>query len=315
MATKTASFVRGRRIRVTRVDGCGRPVYGEDSQAVSKGFISVAFTANTVESDEINQPNASGETCIYEPSVPSLSGYGVEITFCEVDPELFSLITGQEVYLNGDGDVIGLTVGTDIDMADQGFALELWAGSPTGDACANPGSGATGSFGYFLMPYLKGGMVGDFTVENGAVTFTITGATTRDNNLWGVGPYDVMLTSGEAAPLSTPLAPRKHVLLIVTGVAPPEPFVGARPLMDPDNTEITGITAVEGASPTEADLTLTGAVAGEPVWVEFGDGTWDYVEDGSTGTTHAYDENGTYTVRANSNGTWIEETIEIPVAP
>ena len=50
MATKCLSLVKGRRIRLTELDGCGRPVYGEGSQAVSKGFISVALTANTSES-------------------------------------------------------------------------------------------------------------------------------------------------------------------------------------------------------------------------------------------------------------------------
>ena len=310
MASKKASFVRGRRIRVTRVDACGRPVFGDDSQAVSKGFISIAFTANTVESDEINQPNASGEVCIYEPSQPSLSGYGVEIQFCEVDPELFSLITGQEVYLDENGDAIGLSVGTDIELSDSGFALELWAGSPSGDACS--GSAAGGSYGYFLMPYLKGGMIGDFTVENGAVTFTITGATTRDNNQWGTGPYDVMINGGGAGPLLTPIAPKKHVLLILVGVAPPEPFTGARPVLDPEVNDVTGITATEGGSPTEADFTFAGATD-SPVWIEFGDGEWDYVEMGSDGASHAYDANGTYTVRASSNGNWIEQTITIPI--
>jgi hypothetical protein len=44
---KCLSLVKGRRIRLTRLDACGRPVYGESSAVVSKGFISVAFTANT----------------------------------------------------------------------------------------------------------------------------------------------------------------------------------------------------------------------------------------------------------------------------
>ena len=59
MPTKCLSLVKGRRIRLTRLDGCGRPVYGDCSTAVSKGFISVAFTANTTESDEINVTNAA----------------------------------------------------------------------------------------------------------------------------------------------------------------------------------------------------------------------------------------------------------------
>lgn len=193
--TKCLSLVKGRRIRVTRLDGCGRPIYGDDSQVVSKGFISVAFTANTTESDEINQTNAAGEVCVYEASVTSLVGYGVEIAFCNVDPELLALVTGQNVVVGADGStVVGFDVDTKIGLENSNFALELWAGSPTGDACAT--GAAQGSFGYLLLPFLNGGILGDFTVENGAVTFTVTGANTKEGNSWGVGPHrDVMLTA------------------------------------------------------------------------------------------------------------------------
>lgn len=191
--TKCLSFVKGRRIRVTKLDGCGRPVYGDDTQVVSKGFISVAFTANTTESDEINVTNAAGEVCVYEAAVTSLVGYGIEIQFCNVDPELFALVTGQPVVIGADGaTVVGFDVDTQIGLENSNFALELWAGSPTGDACASAGS--TGSYGYLLLPYLTGGILGDFTVENGSVTFTLTGANTKEGNAWGTGPYkDIML--------------------------------------------------------------------------------------------------------------------------
>lgn len=196
--TKCLSFVKGRRIRVTRLDGCGRPIYGVDSQAVSSGFITVNFTANTTESDEINVTNAAGEVCVYEASVTSLVGYGLEIQFCNVDPELLSLLTGQNVVLGSDGNtVVGFDVDTKVNLSSSRFALELWAGAPSGDACANPG--ATGSYGYILLPYLSGGILGDFTVENNNVTFTVTGANTKDGNAWGTGPYkDIMLNPASA---------------------------------------------------------------------------------------------------------------------
>jgi len=56
------SPVRGRAMRVTRLDGCGRPVYGDGSVGVSDGFVSVAFTANTDEGEEINVTNAAGKS-------------------------------------------------------------------------------------------------------------------------------------------------------------------------------------------------------------------------------------------------------------
>lgn len=208
--TKCLSLVKGRRIRVTQLDSCGRPVYGDDSHVVSKGFISVAFTANTSESDEISVTNAAGEICVFEPSETSLTGYAVEISFCEVDPELFALVTGQPVVTASDGTVIGFDVDTNISLSNSNFALELWAGSPTGDACST--AGAQGSYGYLLLPFLTGGILGDFTVENGAVTFTLTGANTKEGNSWGVGPYPVML-----APSGTNEVQRATITGVPTG--------------------------------------------------------------------------------------------------
>jgi hypothetical protein len=307
MATKCLSLMKGRRIRLTQLDGCGRPIYGEGSQAVSKGFISVALTANTADSDEINVTNAAGEVCIFEPSVTSLTGYGAEITFCEVDPELFALASSQDPYVVN-GDAIGFTVNVNQDVKNA-FALELWADAAGGDACAT--DGAEGNFGYLLLPYLFGGIIGDFTVENAAVTFTITGANTRNGNAWGVGPYDdIISVAGAPGPLPTALLPNDHLLTILTNQAPPDPYCGTRPLLDPSVEELTAIAAAVASktatfTPTPADITA-------PVYYEFGDGEWDYLAASAMGaTTHDYANAGVYTARASSNGTWVSTTVTI----
>lgn len=307
--TSCISLVKGRRIRLTRLDGCGRPVFGECSTSVSKGFISVAFTANTIDTDEINVTNAAGERCVYEPAETSLSGYSLEITFCEVDPDLFALATGQPVVADGDN-TIGFDIDTQLDLQGQGFALELWAGAANTDACAT--EGAQGSFGYLLIPFLKGGIVGDFTVENGAVTFTLTGATTRDGNAWGVGPYsDIMLDGlGDPGPMVTPVGTTVALRTILTNVNPPEAVCGCRPLLDPEVEPLESIAGVVAGflvtfTPDPDDIVA-------PVWYDFGDGTWDYLAPGAMGaTTHTYAATGTYTVRASSNGTWVETTVVV----
>lgn len=307
--TKCISLVKGRRIRLTRLDGCGRPVFGECSTAVSKGFISVAFTANTIDTDEINVTNAAGERCVYEPAETSLSGYTLEITFCEVDPDLFALATGQPVVANGDN-TIGFDIDTQLDLQGQGFSLELWAGAANTDACAT--EGAQGSYGYLLVPFLKGGIVGDFTVENGAVTFTLTGATTRDGNAWGVGPYnDIMLDGdGDPGPMVVPIGTTIALRTILTDVTPPEAVCGCRPLLDPDVEPLESISAVVALlvatfTPEPDDLVA-------PVWYDFGDGTWDYLAPGAMGaTSHTYAAAGTYTARASSNGVWVSTTVVI----
>ncbi|QUE25324.1 major tail protein [Microbacterium phage Fizzles] len=310
--SKIGKSMEGHTIRATSVDGCGRVIYGEASQGVSDGFISVAWTANTVDTAEISQENARGQRCIYRRAKTSLTGYSVTITFCEVDPELFSLITGQRVILDANGNAVGFAINTDVDLGERGFALEVWTGSPPSeDGCTNPN--AQGRWGYFLAPFLKGGLLGDYSVENGAINFTIQGATTEGGNAWGVGPYAVTLNAAnQPGPLLEALLPNDHKQLIWVEVAPPEAFVGTRPVLDPTSTAISAIVVAEGGSPTEADLTFTGATA-DPVWVDFGDGTWDYVADATQGASHVYAANGTYVVRASTNGlTWVTSTAEIP---
>jgi hypothetical protein len=310
MPTKCLSLVKGRRIRLTRLDGCGRPVFGDCSTSVSKGFISVAFTANTTQSDEINVTNAAGETCVFEPAETTLTGYAVEIAFCEVDPELFSLVTGQPVVTDASGNVIGFDLDTKTSLSGQGFALELWAGSAAGDACATEGS--QGSFGYLLLPFLQGGIVGDFTVENGAVTFTLTGANTRDGNSWGVGPYsDIQIDgTGQPGPMLTPIGSTVALRTILTDVAPPEAVCGCRPLLDPSLPALTAVTGT--AIGLDVDFDVTPPASGS-VQYDFGDGTWDIVAAPGS-ASHTYATAGTYTVKASQNGVWVSTSQVVTAA-
>lgn len=293
MATKCTSLVRGRAARFTRLDACGRPIYGDASVVTTKGIVSVAYTANTDDGEEINVPNFAGETCVREPAVPKFLGYTAEITFCQVDPDLFALATGQRVVTDAFGDVVGFTMDSAVSAADNAFALEVWAGAPGGGACAT--EGATGSYGYVLLPFVQAGIIGDFTIENSEVTFTISGAATKDGNTWGVGPYDVVLGLGSTATtLPEPLKATDHLLMIQTGVAPPQAECGARPLLDADGAALTSVTA----TPTALSVLFAPTPVGtDPWWVDFGDGVWDY-DGAGTSITHVYAAAGTYNFTA-----------------
>lgn len=288
MVTRCASYVRGRVLRVTRLDACGRVVYGDDSVVTSSGFVSVAYTANIDDGEEINLPNANGDRCVFVPAKPSFLGYTVEITFCNVDPDLFAMMTGQRVVTDAFGDVVGFTMDTAVSSDDSAFALEVWAGSPTTAGCAE---GATGTFGYVLLPFLQGGVVGDFTIENAEVTFTVSNAATKDGNAWGVGPYDVVL-GADSLPttLPDPLTTTEHLYFSQTGVEPPEAECGARPLLDPAGDDVTGMTVTENGLVVEFDPTPAST---DPWWIDFGDGTWDYNAVGDP-ISHLYTADGSY---------------------
>lgn len=229
MASICHSPIQGTRMRVTRLDNCGRPVEGDCSTVVSSGFISVAMTDNIEPPDEFKTKNAAGEYC-YPPfrTRPLLNWIEVAITFCQVDPELFEMVTGSPLVLDALGDAVGF--GTDDDTyASARFALEVWTNLGGNTACTDDGE----RFGYLLLPFIKEGTFGDVTVENGPVNFTIN-SVTQSGNQWGVGPYDVVLDgAGDPSPLLAAIPAQRQRQWMLTQLAPPEAVCGCQPLVIP----------------------------------------------------------------------------------
>jgi hypothetical protein len=290
MPVKSRCFapVRGKAMRATKVDGCGVPIYGDANSVTTEGFVSISLTANTDEGEEILVTNAAGNTCVRDTPCPKFLNYGVEIEFCNVDPYLFAMLTGQDVILDpATGDAIGFTVSTAADACAQGFALEAWTGAP-GAACDT--SGGAAPLGYILLPFVQGGVFGDFTIENGAISFTVTGAVTKDGSTWGAGPYAVE----DNDVLSTPVTTKEHLRVMTTTTPPPLGYCGPLPVLDPSADAITSVTATPLLLEATFDAVPT---AVDPWWVDFGDGEWDYSEDGSP-IAHTYATAGTYTYTA-----------------
>ena len=294
---KSFPLVRGRMMRVTAVDGCCAPDFGADNQVVTEGFVSVALTANINEPEEIVVTNANGKTCVRDTGCPEFQGYGVEITFCEVSPCLFAIVTGQPVVLDAAGEVVGFRMNSKVSVCDRGFALEVWRGVP-GVACTGEG----GAFGYLLLPCLQGGVIGDFTIENAAVTFTVSGASTKDGNGWGVGPYDVVPGADGVtpSPLPDPLDSDDHLYAIFTTIEPPAVTDGCVALTPPANAA-TGATAGTPGTWTPGGSTppanVANLIAGSPVTVVASPATdWttgQYVQTGTAGAGGEAHWNGT----------------------
>lgn len=308
MVTKCTSLIRGRVARYTRVDSCGRMVFGEDSSLTTSGTISVAYTAVIDEGTEISVPNMAGDICIYDPAKPIFKGYTIEVTFCQVDPELYALITGQRVLYDAFGDIVGFSMDTAVSVSDHAFALEVWAGAQSTAACAE---GAAGTFGYFLSPFIQAGTIGDFTLENAEVTFTVSGTATKNGNAWGVGPYNVELTAGSIpGPLVDPVTTTEHLIVKLVGVAPPAAACGARPLLDPEDAALTGVTVVPGTTSTTTTFTPV-APGTDPWWVDFGDGDWTYLAAG-TMISHTYAAAGTYAYTARRGASVFSGNVVVP---
>lgn len=224
MGTECYAQVRGRVIRVTRLDACGNPDPGASAVVVSKRISTVTIDEETDDGTNIRERNFADELCIVDDAFTTVIGYTADIALCGVDPDLITLLTGQPIVKNAKGDVVGFDATSTVDLDSFGFALEVWS-RLAGSACDPSGNR---KWGYTPFPFLKGGRLGGFSFENGAVQFTISGAKTRDGNGWGVGPYDVDRDAqGLPAPMHEPLGANTHYRNIVVSLDPPEAACGA----------------------------------------------------------------------------------------
>ena len=222
-----AKPLQGETMRVTLLDECGNPEYGECAYAVSDGFVSITLTPNVEEGERFLQRNAAGRPIVNQRSAPSLNWYDVSIVFQEVDPELVTIVTGLQPYMDDQDNVIGFPV-TESDFATANFALEAWMGNAEEECLSGD---AYPFFGYNLLPWVvEGALSEDIVITNDLITFTVVGRT-RKGTPWGVGPYDVVrdLTTAPS-PLFTAIPTDTHHLPIWTQLAPPAALCGCQSL-------------------------------------------------------------------------------------
>lgn len=217
MATHCFIPLLGKRIRVTPLDSCGAIPTGAEYVATD-GFVTVTLSSEVEEGTEIIVRKASGALCVNEKMADSFKRFTVEIDFCGVNPSLLSIVSNAVPYEDG-GDVIGFTV-PEGEIA-KWFSLELWTGL-SGAACE---PGAEEASGYMLLPFVVAGVLGDIEIGGeDAITFSLTGASTKGGNAWGVGPYNVVMGGvGDNTPSPLPVAVDAfdHLLMIDTALAPP----------------------------------------------------------------------------------------------
>jgi hypothetical protein len=227
MTATCDSYIQGIRIRATRLDDCGEPEAGPCGYVVSKGFVNIALSNQETSPTEISQVLADGTRCYYLQTPKLLNGVQANIEFCEVDPELFEILTGVPLLLDDAGVAHGFTTDS-ASYAIGNVALEVWMNLARGGCAVTNGR----RWGYYLMPWLYQGSIGKPTIENGAVNFTLSEAMTRDGNQWGVGPYDIQLDAdGNLSPLFLPLASTVHDAVYKVNLAPPEPLCGCQELI------------------------------------------------------------------------------------
>lgn len=216
MATQLFTPIRGKRIRVTELDECGR-VMPTSRKIVTNGFVTVTIAAEVEDGTETTLRRADGALCVSELDNPSLKYLTLEIEFCQVNPSLISFLTSAIEYSAFDDDIIGMEVPEGEISGRSSF--EMWTGL-AGGSCTNGGQAG----GYFNLPHLRSGTLGDITVDGeNAVTFTVTGAITHRLDAAARNLYPVLRDpdTGDPAIPPGPVDPLMHMQILFTELAPP----------------------------------------------------------------------------------------------
>lgn len=180
MSTLCYAMVRGSVARFTLLDSCGAPLPGPRSVVVTKGIAQVSIEERVDTTGDQLLRNDEDVPRVLIRGETNTVGYGASIGLRGVDPEVVSLLTGQPLVTNAQGDVVGNDVLTR--QAPSNFAMEIWSklDQPVGDY----------THGYTLFPRLRGGRLGGFSVAgNAAVSFSVNGARALRMSRWGSNPH------------------------------------------------------------------------------------------------------------------------------
>lgn len=218
MATKILKSIKGKTVRITRLDECGVIVEGACTTLVSDCFVSVTLTGEYESGTEFVQKNAWGDLCINDKDPDVLKRVTASISFAEINPDALDIITGANPVVDG-GNTIGATWGSTYN--DASFALEVWT-KRTGADCST----AAPEWGYFLLPFIRNGKVdGDITIENGTLTLGVTGDAFAATG-WSTGPY-------ATNPFMVAFPDDEIFGMVVTDVQPPADTGGCVPYVAP----------------------------------------------------------------------------------
>ena len=217
--------VGGNRMRVIGLDACGTVKTGVGSQQViSDGFVSINRTGEYEDPDEFIVKNANGDICLNYRTNPQLKWVNLEMTFCKVDPEMFNVMTGSPLVMDDalTPNAVGFRTRAGV-VGTVNFSLEVWT-----NLGGNPCSGGTVEYGYYLVPWVVQGTLGDLTFENGPISFVVNAISKQGSN-WGTGPFNIRNTKTSPTPakLLTAITAQDHEHLQVVNLAPPAAACGA----------------------------------------------------------------------------------------
>lgn len=317
-------------VRITKVDACGRPVYGECNAVVSKCIATITDEAEVEEAEPRVQTGFDGRPCATTVGCDRVQFHTLEITWSEISMDGFSIMNpGYRITRDSTGQAIGMFANNEIDCSN-GYSIEVWASAMgQSDVCTGE-SGAEGSWYYRVYPWVTGATPGEVTMGGtDEVAFPMTGRT-HGNSRWGTGPYQITLVDGVPSGLPEPFDPDEDEPYwegIVT-LPPPEADCDCidvdRPIPTPATVRITGVA---GQSPRCTVQLFADNNGLGPVLVDWGDGSPAQQVNELTTVTHTYANCDSYSYSYSGEGVTIrvcdaqdpvvctEKSIQLPLPP
>jgi len=297
-------------LRFTRVDSCGRPIFGPCSTLVIDCFETVAINADIEDGEEIAPVNANGKQCFFIPAPKLDRGFEVVANFTKKYPNLFTALNPNWLQAIDElGNITGYQHIPEVSLR-EGVAIEGWESVAGTDVCV---PGALGAWNYFILPYVTNWARGDMELGNSVHSEEWTGHTIA-GNAWSVGPYDVRQNASTlvAGPLMTALDSRSQFYDEVVTVPPPEASCECVPLSNPA-APVFAITECETGTLT-MEITAT-ATGGRPMSINWGDGSPAAVITTAVALPHTYTLAGSYTVSVKYSNLAEEEAYLVVTVP
>lgn len=183
MVQDYASSINGVVVRATRLNADGTVMVGEQNSYVMKSFISLSFTPEYEEGEELTQKDASGAVCTTFRSPDTLKRVNLELSICEPDPEFTELVSGGLLLQDENESTVGWAAPEiGVDANPNGVAIEVWSNAIQGGKRA-----ANNPYWRWLFPYAILRQSGDRVIENGLLANSFEGWAVG-NAPFGAGP-------------------------------------------------------------------------------------------------------------------------------
>ena len=181
-----SNSIAGVAIRVTSLQANGSLATGASASYTTRAFISLSYSTEFEEGDELTQKNAGGEVCGTYKAPDTLKRVTLAIALCNPDAHFMSKVAGATLLSKG-GRVVGWAppkIGEN--PTPNGVAIEVWSKSIEGGKPS-----AVDPYYHFIFPFCIVRESGERVIQNDIMATEFEG--------WSVG--NTGFGSGPSAPL------------------------------------------------------------------------------------------------------------------